>query len=196
VLNINNEIWTPVPNFEKLYEISTNGRVRNNRNKIMKTYTNNSGYECIKFTVNKVRTSHLIHRLVAITYINNPNNLPEVNHIDEDKHNNQKLNLEWVTSSANKQHSIASGTYNAIYETKNSLGKKHLPNTYSKYHNVSFDKARNKWSAMIRVNGKNMFQKRFNTEIEAAEHINWIIDELQLTDRPKNIIDYMCNDYS
>lgn len=188
MLNLNNEIWKPIPNFEKLYEASSEGRIRNSRNKIMKTFTNNSGYKCLKFSVNKVVTAHLVHRLVAQTFIPNPDNLPEVNHIDEDKHNNAKSNLEWSTSSRNKQHSMTTGSYDAIYTTKNSLGKKHLPNNHSKFHNVSFHKSRNKWSATIRVNGKNMFQKRFDTEIEAAEHVNWIIDELQLTDRPKNII--------
>ena len=72
--------------------------------------------------------------------------------------------------------------------TKNSLGKKHLKNTHSKYHNVTYDKTKQKWTACIRSNGKNLLYKRFNTEEEAALHVNYIIDILGLTDRPKNVI--------
>jgi len=187
VLN-NNEIWKPIKGFNRQYEVSNLGNVRNSRNRIMKTYTVNSGYQCLKFSVNTKRTHHLVHRLVAEEFIPNPDNLPEVNHIDENKYNNNVSNLEWVTSSANKQHSMASGTYNKIYTTKNSLGKKHLPNTHSSYHNVAYDKNRSKWVSSIRVNGKNMMPKRFDTEQEAALHTNYIIDTLGLTDRPKNIV--------
>ena len=190
MLNNNNEIWKPIKGFEKLYEISSIGRVRNTRNKILKTYKINSGYECLKFTVNGNRTSHLVHRLVANAFIEKPDVTYklEVNHIDENKYNNKVDNLEWVSSAENKQHSIKSGRYDKIKETKNSLGKKHLKNTHSKYHNVTYHKSRCKWAATIRVNGKNMFPKRFNTEEEAALHVNWIIDKLGLTDRPKNVI--------
>lgn len=194
MLNCNNENWKPVKGFEKMYEISDLGRVRNTRNKILKTYKINSGYDAIKFTVLRKRTSHLIHRLVATAFIENPEGLKEVNHIDEVKSNNYASNLEWLTSSQNKQHSLQNGTYNKIFETKNSLGIKHLPNNHSKYHNVTFHKSRNKWAATIRVKGKNMFNKRFDSETSAALHVNWIIDELKLTDRPKNVITQMPND--
>ena len=114
--------------------------------------------------------------------------LIEGNHKDENKLNNFVDNLEWVTSKQNKQYSIKSGRYDKIKETKNSLGKKHLSNTYSKFHNVSFDRNRNKWVGSIRVNNKTIMMKRFDSEIEAALHVNFIIDTLNLTDRPKNII--------
>lgn len=186
--NLPDEIWLPIPNYENLYWISNQGRVRNNR-KVMKTYRINSGYLCIDLTNNKVKKKYLLHRLVATTFLCNLNNHKEVNHIDECKDNNSVNNLEWCSSSYNKQHSIATGTYNALYTTKNSLGKKHIPNTLSKYHNVTYDKNRGKWSAGIRHQGKNIEFKRFTTEIEAALHVNYIIDKYQLTDRPKNIIE-------
>ena len=189
MLNNNNEIWKPIKGFEKLYEVSNLGRIRNTRGKVMKTYTINSGYECLKFTVNGKRTSHLVHRLVANAFITKPkvDYKLEVNHIDEDKYNNKVDNLEWVSSSENKQHSMKSGRYDKIFTAKNTLGKKHKSNV-SKYHNVGYDKNRNKWVAVVRHNKKNYYSKRFNTEKEAALHVNWIIDELGLTDRPKNII--------
>jgi hypothetical protein len=185
--NLPDEIWVPVPSYENLYWVSNKGRVKNSR-KIMKFYQINSGYLCIDFTINHQKTKHLVHRLVATAFIPNEKNDKEVNHIDENKHNNSVENLQWCTSSYNKQYSMATGAYDAIYETKNSLGKKHLPDTWSSYHNVTFDKARGKWSATIRANGKNIEAKRFSTEVEAALHINYLIDKYNLTDRPKNII--------
>lgn len=182
------EEWVGVVGFDKLYEVSNLGNIRNTRGKILKTYLINSGYKSIKLTVNTIRTSKLIHRLVAEAFIDNPEKLKEVNHIDENKINNSLSNLEWCDSSFNKQHSIKSGRYNKIFTQKNSLGKKHLPDNHSKYHNVTYHKSRKKWSATIRVKGKNMFQKRFDKEIDAAIHVNWIIDELNLKDRPKNVI--------
>ena len=188
MLNIDIEIWKPVPGFELYYEISSFGNIRNSRKRIMKPYVNNKGYHCIDFQVNSVRTKHLIHRLVLLTFIPNPDNLPEVNHIDEDKSNNNLSNLEWCTRSYNKQHSMQSGTYNKIYTQKNALGKKHKKNTASKYHNVSYDKDRNKWTACIIVDKKRYGFKRFDTEDEAALHVNYIIDTYGFSNRPKNIV--------
>lgn len=186
--NLPDEIWVPVQGYENLYWISNKGRIHNNK-KVMKPYRINSGYLCIDFTVNSAKKKNLVHRLVASAFLPNPDNLPEVNHIDENKDNNSVTNLEWCTRSHNKQHSMATGTYDAIYTTKNSLGKKHLPNTSSKYHNVSYDKPRGKWRGCIRHQGKNLESKRFDTEIEAALHVNYLIDKYGLTDRPKNIIE-------
>ena len=188
MLNIN-EIWKPIKGFELFYEISNLGNIRNSKGRIMSPYINNRGYHCIDLTVNKVRTKHLVHRLVLLTFVGNPTNLPEVNHLDENKSNNTLANLEWCSRSHNKQHSMKSGTYDKIYTLRNSLGKKHKPNTASKYHNVSYDKERNKWAAVIISNKQHFGFKRFDTEIEAALHVNWIIDTYGFTDRPKNIID-------
>jgi hypothetical protein len=64
-----------------------------------------SGYLRICLRKNTKIFTKLIHRLVAETYINNPDNLPQVNHIDENKTNNHVLNLEWVTQHQNNIHS-------------------------------------------------------------------------------------------
>ena len=181
-----NEIWKPIPGFENLYWASNQGRIKNSR-KVMKTYFNNSGYECIDFTKEKVKTKHLVHRLVCQTFLENPNNLPEVNHKDENKSNNTLENLEWCSRSHNKQHSMARGTYDYLFTAKHTLGKKHKT-THSKFHNVGYDKARDKWIAVIIENKQRLGFKRFDTEIEAALHVNWIIDTYNLTGRPKNII--------
>lgn len=182
------EVWKAVDNYDNLYFVSNLGRVHNNK-KIMKTYRINSGYLCIDLVINKLKSKYLVHRLVASHFCKNGDNLPEVNHIDENKDNNASSNLEWCTSSHNKRHSMASGAYDTLYTARNSLGKKHLPNRPSNYFNVGFDKRRQKWVATIRHQGKSLECKRFDLEIDAAKHVNYLIDKYELHDRPRNIIE-------
>ena len=185
--NLLGENWKPIKGYENIYWVSDKGRVKNNR-KVLKTYRINSGYLCIDLTINKQKTKYLVHRIVAAHFCSNPYSHVEVNHIDENKDNNSSVNLEWCTRSYNKQHSIATGTYNKIFTQKNTLGKKHKANTASKYHNVSYDKRRDKWVAVV-IHNKNKYGfKRFDSEEAAALHVNKIIEEFGFNDRPKNVI--------
>lgn len=180
------EIWKPIPGFENFYEASTLGQIRAFRTKkVLKTYTINSGYQCIKFTVNSQRTSHLVHRLIAITFIDNPLEKATVNHIDGNKDNNSLANLEWNTISENLLHAYATELHSKEL-CKSYIGRKHAK-SITKYHNVTYDKSRDKYSAKVTHNSINYGFKRFDTELEAALHVNWIIDTFNL-DRPKNII--------
>ena len=180
------EIWKPIPGFENFYEASTLGQIRAFRTKkVLKTYTINSGYQCIKFTVNSQRTSHLVHRLIATTFIDNPLEKATVNHIDGNKDNNYLSNLEWNTISENHLHAYATDLHSKEL-CKSYIGRKHAK-SITKYHNVTYDKSRDKYSAKVTHNSINYGFKRFDTELEAALHVNWIIDTFNL-DRPKNII--------
>lgn len=67
------------------------------------------GYIRVTLTSNKVKRKHRVHRLVAEQFLPNPNNLPQVNHIDGDKTNNHINNLEWCTQSENIQHAYKTG---------------------------------------------------------------------------------------
>ena len=187
VLNNNiQETWKPIPGFEGFYEASTLGNIRTTRtSKVLKTYTINSGYQSLKLCVNYKRTSHLVHRLLALTFLDNSENKATVNHIDGDKNNNSVLNLEWNTISENIKHAYNNDLHSKEL-CKSYVGKKHA-NSITKYHNVSYDKSRDKYSAKVTHNTINYGFKRFDTEIEAALHVNWIIDTYNL-DRPKNII--------
>ena len=178
----NNVLPLPLENFEGLYYVTDDGNILNNK-KELKGYINNSGYRCVDlYDVNRKRRKFLIHRLVALTFIKNPDNKPYVNHIDGNKQNNAVSNLEWVTNSENILHARSTGLNPYNFPT---LGVK--KGKGSKYRNVSYDKSRNKWTAAIRHNNKTLGQKRFNTEEEAALHVNYIIDKYGL-DRPKNIV--------
>ena len=185
------ETWKPIPGFESFYEASTLGNIRAFRTKqILKTYTINSGYKCLKLCVNKNRSSHLVHRLIAITFLDNPDNKLTVNHKDGNKDNNYLSNLEWNSISENIKHAYDTNLHSKEL-CKSYIGKKHAK-SITNYHNVSYDKSRDKFIAKVTHNTKNYGFKRFDTEIEAALHVNWIIDTYSL-DRPKNIIE-MPND--
>ena len=98
------EIWCPVKNYENLYEVSNQGRVKSigyGKERILKPGINTQGYLQVVLCKNGEKNNCVIHRLVAQTFIPNPDNLPEVNHKDEDKTNNSVLNLEWCDRKSN-----------------------------------------------------------------------------------------------
>lgn len=178
------EVWIPIRNFETLYEISNFGNIRTLKGVYFKPFINNKGYKCLKFQVNCKVTNLLVHRLVAEHFVENPNNLPEVDHLDVNPKNCRYDNLEWVT---HKENMVRASKRGSFKHQKNKLGNK-SNNTKSKFYNVSFDKSRNRWIAGVTVNKKIMYQKRFKLEIDAAKHVNWILDKLNLLDRPRNNI--------
>jgi len=88
---------------QESYGIASDGRVFSVKaNKVLKTIKLKTGY--MRVTLSG-RAQSYVHRLVAIAYIDNPLNLPHVNHIDEDPSNNDISNLEWVTHKQNIHHS-------------------------------------------------------------------------------------------
>ncbi len=182
MLNLHNEILLPVKGFEGIYQVSNQGYISNGRLK-MKTYINNNGYVCLKLVNKQERKSVLLHRIVAEHFLDNPDNKPEVNHEDGNKQNCALSNLSWMTSAENKEHARQNGLweYNKP-STGVKLGKS------SQYHNVIWDKSRNKWTGVVRHNSKNHFPKRFDNEVDAAKHVNWILDELGLVDRTRNSV--------
>lgn len=101
------EQWKPIKGHES-YEISNQGRVRNiARGNVRKLTKNEKGYLRVNLNGKWLR----VHRLVAIAFVPNPDNKPQVNHIDGDKANNRADNLEWVTNLENAAHAISNGLY-------------------------------------------------------------------------------------
>ena len=104
------EIWKEVVGYEGLYQVSNLGRVRSFKYKsprILKHHNNKLGYARLILRKNNQSYGHSVHRLVAEAFIPNPNNLPVVNHKDENPRNNNVENLEWCTHQ-----------YNNVYGTK------------------------------------------------------------------------------
>jgi hypothetical protein len=84
--------------------VTREGNIINRKGAVLKPYDNGYGYLIVDLRKGN-RKKHLrVHRIVAQAFIENPHNLPEVNHKDENKHNNVANNLEWCTSSYNKQY--------------------------------------------------------------------------------------------
>lgn len=115
------EIWKPVVGYEGLYEVSNLGRVKSlgkgktwKTERIKKAKIGSNGYNSLTLWKNGKENGFLVHRLVAEAFIPNPNNLPQVNHKDENKQNNCAENLEWCTCE-----------YNLNYGTHNERMKKH-----------------------------------------------------------------------
>jgi hypothetical protein len=113
------EIWRPITGVKGLIEVSNDGRVRSllrGTPRVLKTQTDNKGYHRVRVTVEREKMTFKVHREVAKAFIPNPNNLPQVNHIDGNKNNNSIQNLEWVTNKENAHHAIESGLWNSVFE--------------------------------------------------------------------------------
>lgn len=103
------EVWKDIKDYEGKYKISNLGRIKSyaqkSNGKITEGYSDAKGYKTI-YLYDKPQHGkwYKIHRLVAMTFIENPNNLPQVNHKDENKANNSVDNLEWCTNYYNSHY--------------------------------------------------------------------------------------------
>lgn len=130
VIDLPNEEWRDIEEYEGLYQVSNKGRVKS-----LSRYTRHGRfikeqllslslgdrYLIVSLSLDNIRKTYSVHRLVAKAFLSNPNNLPMINHKDEDPTNNLVENLEWCTC-----------LYNNNYGTRN----KRLSNTL-KGHSVS-----------------------------------------------------------
>ena len=103
------EGWRDIKGYEGLYQVSNYGRVKSldydgtgKARVLVSIY--NGNYNVVTLCKHKKHIQYLVHRLVAETFIPNPNNLPCVNHKDEDKTNNTVENLEWCDSQYNNSY--------------------------------------------------------------------------------------------
>lgn len=181
--------------FESRYQVSNIGRVRSivtnhgaYQEKIKPTAIRSEtcAYLYVQLSIKGKPHHEAVHRAVAKAFVPNPDNKPMVNHLDGNKLNNNACNLEWVTCSENHLHAFTNGLRNSDGVRESLIGKK--VGESSKYHNVSWDSTRCKWKATLKNKRKMAFQKRFDNEIEAALYVNEMLDYLNITDRPRNII--------
>ena len=138
------EIWRPIEGYEGLYEVSSYGRVRSldkyvkcdyekyrlHKGKVLSPGKDKDGYLSVVLSCNGKLHLKKIHRLVAEAFIPNPDNLPQVNHKDEDKTNNRVDNLEWCNRK-----------YNCNYGSRNIRRRETLiKNGYVNEENVGLSK--------------------------------------------------------
>ena len=105
------EIWKPIKDYEGLYEISNLGRVkslpRNGTIKTEKILTPNMSGRYARIGLrDKIKIKYSVHRLVAEAFIPDPDNLPQVDHINGDRYDNRVENLRWVTAKENSNNPL------------------------------------------------------------------------------------------
>lgn len=168
---LNTEIWKSIDNLP--YEISPEGLVRRRAGEKYvhkgKThvvpYKSNKGYLIVNLYKEGKAHKFLVHRLVATYYIDNPNQLPCINHKDGNPLNNAIGNLEWCTHQYNMQHAWDTG----LHGNRRACASVVRKNSTSPYKGVSWVTDRNKWLAMVTVDKKKYHIGRFISEIEAAK---------------------------
>ena len=121
-----NEVWKDVVGYEGLYQVSDKGRVKSlkfGKEKILKPEKLKNGYLRVNLYKNEKQKHFLVHRLVALTFLRNPQNLSDINHKDEDKTNNSVQNLEFC----DRKYNCNFGSRNQRVAEKNTNGKLSKP---------------------------------------------------------------------
>ena len=104
------EEWKPVKGYEGLYEVSSWGRVKSKkRDVVLKTQMDKKGYIRCSLQKDGKLSTFKVHRLVGQHFIPNPENKPQINHINSIKHENNIDNLEWCTNLENQRDAISKG---------------------------------------------------------------------------------------
>lgn len=131
------EVWKDIEGYEGLYQISnvgnvkslarakkdTLGRIQSIKEKILKAAADKDGYFRVVLQKNGEKKNKIAHRLVAQAFIPNPDNKPQINHIDGNKQNNRLSNLEWCTLAENRIHAFNTGLQFVHKGEKNHLSK-------------------------------------------------------------------------
>ena len=127
------EKWAEIKGYEKKYAISTHGNIislnyegNTNEARPMKLSLRKDGYLQVRLSKDKKEKSYLVHRLVAETFIENPNAYQVVNHINGIKTDNNVENLEWCTQSKNMLHAYANNLHKKFIGKENWNSKKVL----------------------------------------------------------------------
>ena len=183
------EIWRDIAEFENCYEVSNHGRIRSKdhivpckggtrvvKGIVKQLCYNKRGYQITTLSQNGKMSTFTVHQLVAQAFLPGFSKGNEINHIDGVKDNNRASNLEVSNPSHNQFHAIATG-----------LRRKQ---GISQYRNVSFVKnprAKARWAASIKYNGKSSYGwKTFMTEEAAARHVDALLDSIGDTSRLRN----------
>jgi len=134
------------------YSISNLGNVRNDKTgRILKVCLNRGGYKFVNLWKNNKYKCHRIHRLIGIAFLPNPDNLEQIDHINQIKDDNRIENLRWCS------------------RENNTRNIKKRDGTTSKYRGICWSNRDNTWIAYININMKHKNLGTFKTEEEAYE---------------------------
>lgn len=165
-MRIIKEVWKDIPNYEGLYQVSNFGNVkslnykRSGKEKILKPRKNKLGYMFVDLYKNNKPKTFLVHRLVANVFLKNNNNLPCVNHKDENKDNNHIDNLEFCTYKENIN-----------YGTRNERASKKLKDKpKSEEHKQKLSKANS--IPIIQLDLQKKFICKWESATQASKELN------------------------
>lgn len=155
---LENEIWKDIKGYETKYQVSNLGRIKSckfwsgnryiSNEKILKQANTPKGYLVVCLRKNNKAKVYRVHRLVAQAFIPNPEDKPQINHIDNNRKNNKVDNLEWVNNSENQQHAFKYGNQKRYKGSKN----------YSAIKITQYDKDNNfisEWGSITEASIKN-----------------------------------------
>lgn len=193
----NIEIWKPVVGYEKFYEVSSLGRVRSldriypngriRKGELKKLTMDKKGYLIVGLSKNSHRQIFKVHRLVAQAFLPNPNNLPMINHKDENKQNNMiwinedgsidygKSNLEWCTAK-----------YNANYGTSKERIRKKMITNNPKSMLGKFGKEHNCSKQIEQYSKKGIFIKEWNCITDVEREMGYSVSNISSCLRGKS----------
>lgn len=172
-----NEIWKDVPNYEFQYQVSNLGRVKslsrigsrgcNIKEKILKAGISSNGYLSVSLYGDKSGKTYNVHQLMATAFLNHKacGYKLVVDHIDNNRRNNNLENLQIVTSRENSTKDRKNGA--------------------SRYVGVRWYKRDCKWESRIKINKKDVYLGRFNSEIEAHNAYKLALSHLKNGDIDK-----------
>jgi hypothetical protein len=159
------------------YAVSNYGDVLNIRTqKYLKPHTINMGYLTVALYNARITKSKrvLVHRLVAQCFLDNPDNLPQVDHIDRERKSNRVANLRWVTNGENQ-----------LNRTKRDVNNSGASSS-SRFTGVH--RRSNRWIATIFINPVTVYIGIYPSEVEAGLAFNKYIDEHQLNKQKNEIL--------
>lgn len=176
------EEWKPVRGYEGLYEVSSEGRVksceravntfrgsRTKKERILSTnQTNGHGYLYVTLSNSGTRKNKYVHRLVAESFLPNPENLPCVNHKDHDTKNNSVENLEWVSQRENVLYSVQRMRKERSKFKRSTTGEKYVYERKYKTYTI--------YRVCITRAGYETVDKSFKTIEEAIEYRNKVLE--------------------
>lgn len=169
---INNVVWRPISGYEDLYLVSNKGQIFSLiSNKLLKQSNTTTGYKKVELTKQRRKRSLKVHRIVAKEFLENPLNMPIVNHLDGNPKNNNSTNLEWCDQNRNMQHAYETGLiYSRLHRYK-----KELINEYINSE-ISLRKLSKKYKVSMKSLGKmikeNGIKLRTNSELRDVYKID------------------------